>query len=158
MKVMVVLGEGGHSKEMLSLVELLGPSHEYSYLLVKGDELSEKKIAIAGRLYYAQRPRDKAHHLLLDVVKTLRCGWDSLVALLRERPAAVISCGPAVGVPPCVMAKLLGIRVIFVETGSRVRALSMTGRIVYRFADLFLVQWPQLLAKCAKAIYAGRFW
>ena len=158
MKLMIVLGEGGHSKEMLSLVDLLGPRYEYSYLLVKGDELSEKKIATPGRVYHAQRPRDKAHHLLLDVFKTLRCAWDSLVALLRERPAAVISCGPAVGVPPCAMAKLLGMRVVFIETGSRVRRLSMTGRIVYRFADLFVVQWPQLLASCPRAVYAGRFW
>jgi len=155
---MIVLGEGGHTKEMLSLVDLLGPKYEYSYLLVRGDDLSKEKIAIPGGLHYAQRPRDKAHHLLLDVFKTLRCGWDSLVALLRERPDAVISCGPAVGVPPCLLARLLGIRVIFVETGSRVRALSMTGRIVYRFANLFIVQWPQLLERYPKAVYAGRFW
>jgi len=45
-----------------------------------------------------------------------------------------------------------------VETGSRVRALSMTGRIVYRFADLFIVQWPQLQERYPRAVYAGRFW
>ncbi len=155
---MIVLGEGGHTKEMLSLVDLLGKDYEYSYLLVRGDELSEEKINVPGRLYRAQRPRDKAHNVILDVFKTLRCGWDSLAALLRERPDAVISCGPAVGVPPCLLARLLGMRVIFVETGSRVRALSMTGRIVYRFADLFIVQWPQLQERYPKTVYAGRFW
>lgn len=155
---MIVLGEGGHTKEMLSLVDLLGTGYEYSYLLVRDDDLSEEKISILGRRYYAQRPRDKAHNLILDGLKTLRCGWDSLVALRRERPDAVISCGPAVGVPPCLVAKLLGVKVIFVETGSRVRALSMTGRIVYRFADLFIVQWPQLQERYPRAVYAGRFW
>ena len=155
---MIVLGEGGHTKEMLSLVDLLGTDYKFSYLLVRGDELSEEKIIVPGRLYFAKRPRDKAHNLILDVFKTVRCGWDSLTALCRERPDAVISCGPAVGVPPCLVAKLLGVKVIFVETGSRVRALSMTGRIVYRFADLFLVQWPQLQDLYPRAVYAGRFW
>jgi len=158
MKLMVVLGEGGHTKEMLQLVGLLGREYEYAYLVVRGDELSESKISVLGPVYYLQRPREKAHNLLLDVLKTIRCGWQALVALRRERPDAILSCGPAVGVPPCAVAKLLGIRVIFVETGSRVRALSMTGRILYRFADLFLVQWPQLLGDYPRAVYAGRFW
>jgi beta-1,4-N-acetylglucosaminyltransferase len=56
------------------------------------------------------------------------------------------------------MAKLLRVKVIFIETGSRIHALSTTGKIVYRFADLFLVQWPELLRACPKAIYAGRLW
>ena len=158
MKLMITLGEGGHTKEMLRLVDLLGTGYEYSYLLVRGDELSEDKIRIPGPRYYLQRPREKAHNLLLDAFKTLRCGWQSLVAIIRERPYAVISCGPAVGVPPCLMARLLGVNVIFVETGSRVRALSMTGRILYRLADLFIVQWPQLRERYPRAIYAGRFW
>ena len=68
MKLMIVLGEGGHTKEMLSLVDLLGTGYEYSYLLVMGDELSEEKIVAPAKLHYAQRPRDKAHNLILDVL------------------------------------------------------------------------------------------
>lgn len=158
MKLMVVLGEGGHTKEMLLLVERLGPEHDYSYLLVRGDDLSAGKITRPGPLHWARRPRDKQHNIVLDAWKTVQCGWHSWRALRRERPDAVLSCGPAVGAPPCILAKLMGIKVIFVETGSRVTALSLTGRIVYRFADLFLVQWPQLAKDHPKAIFAGRFW
>jgi beta-1,4-N-acetylglucosaminyltransferase len=46
--------------------------------------------------------------------------------------------------------------VIYIETGSRVFALSSSGRILYRFADLFFVQWPELLAAYPKAVYEGR--
>jgi len=59
-------------------------------------------------------------------------------------------------VPICAMAKLLRSKVIFIETGSRIHALSTTGRIVYRFADLFFVQWQELMRVCPLAIYAGR--
>jgi UDP-N-acetylglucosamine:LPS N-acetylglucosamine transferase len=76
--------------------------------------------------------------------------------LRRVRPAAVLSTGPSVAVPICVLARLTGVRVIFVETGSRVTALSTTGRIMYRVAHLFFVQWPELLHECPRAIYAGR--
>jgi UDP-N-acetylglucosamine:LPS N-acetylglucosamine transferase len=61
-----------------------------------------------------------------------------------------------VAVPACALARLLGIKVIFVETGSRVTALSLTGRLMYRIANLFFVQWPDLVQRYPKAIYAGR--
>jgi uncharacterized protein YqjF (DUF2071 family) len=32
----------------------------------------------------------------------------------------------------------------------------MTGRIMYRWADLFFVQWPQLAETLPRAVYAGR--
>ncbi len=157
-RLVLVLGEGGHTKEMLRLAELLGDSWSYSYVLVKDDEVSASKIVRRGPIYRVIRPRDKQHHAVRDALKTLLCAAQSLVILLRARPAAVISTGPSVAVPVCAVAKLLRIKVIFVETGSRIHALSTTGRMLYRFADLFLVQWEELLAACPRAIYAGRLW
>ena len=50
----------------------------------------------------------------------------------------------------------MGTRIIFVETGSRVTRLSLTGRIMYRIAHLFFVQWPQLQQQWPRARYEGR--
>ena len=156
MKILVALGEGGHTKEMLTLVDMLGDHFSYGYLIVQDDEVSESKLRRPGPIFRIVRPRDKEHHLLKDVFKTFGSGWQSLRALRRFRPGAVLSSGPSVAVPICVLARLLGIKVIFVETGSRVTALSMTGRIMYRVAHLFFVQWPELQEHYPKAIYAGR--
>ena len=158
MKLLIVLGEGGHTKEMLLLAEQLGPDHEYSYLLVRGDDLSAGKITRPGPIHWARRPRDKDHNLIIDLCKMLHCAWHSWKALRAERPDAVLSCGPSVGVPVCLLARFMGAKVIFVETGSRVTALSLSGKIVYRIADLFVVQWPQLVEKYPKAVFGGRFW
>lgn len=156
MKVLVILGEGGHTKEMLALVEMLGDDLEYGYIIVRDDEVSESKIRRPGPVYRVMRPRDKEHRLLRDIGKALYSGWQSWRALRAFRPRAVLSSGPAVAVPACVAARLMGIKVIFVETASRVTALSLTGRIMYRVAHLFFVQWPELAARYPKAIYAGR--
>ena len=48
MHLLLVLGEGGHTKEMLRLADLLGASHRYSYVLVNDDQVSASKIAISG--------------------------------------------------------------------------------------------------------------
>lgn len=156
MKLLIVLGSGGHTKEMIRLVDLLGQGFEYSYLVSVDDPLSVQKIRVPGAVYQVIRPRWKDTPLPMVIIRTLLSAAQALVALVRARPRAIISTGPGPAVPASMLAKLLGIKVIYIETGSRVYALSSSGRILYRFADLFLVQWPELLPLCPKAIYAGR--
>ena len=156
MKLLVVLGEGGHTKEMLALVDMLGDDCQYGYLVVHDDVISESKIRRRGPVYRLARPRDKEHHLLKDGLRTLHSAWQAILALRRFRPDAVLSSGPSVAVSACLAARLLGVRVIFIETASRVTSLSTTGRIMYRLANLFFVQWPELQERYPKAIYAGR--
>jgi len=155
-RLLVVLGSGGHTKEMIHLVDLLGPEYSYCYLVAADDELSVQKIRVPGPLYRVVRPRWKDTPLPLVILRTLWSTAQALSALLRARPHAIISAGPGPAVPASLLAKLLGIKVIYIETGSRIFALSSSGKILYRFADLFFVQWPELLAICPKAIYAGR--
>ena len=154
--LLFVLGEGGHSQEILRLAELLGPDYSYCYILVRDDEVSAAKITRSGPAYRVIRPRNKMHNLVLDAVKTVVCGLQAVAILLRCWPDAIIATGPSVAVPVCMASKLLHRKVIFIETGSRINTLSMTGRIMYHFADLFIVQWPQLLPLYPRAIYAGR--
>ena len=157
-KLLIVLGSGGHTTEMLRLVDLLGPGHDYHYLIAADDELSVKRIRVSGSVHRVVRPRWKTTRLPMVVLRTLLSAWQALVALGRVRPRAIISTGPGPAVPASLLAKCLGIKVIYIETGSRVFALSASGKILYRFADLFFVQWPELVSLCPRAIYAGRLW
>lgn len=156
MRLLIVLGSGGHTKEMIRLVDLLGPQHTYAYLHCADDRLSLQKIKYPGPVYGVIRPRMKVMPLPVIVARTVVAGLQSLWAMIRFRPRAIISTGPGVAVPACVLAKVLGVRVIYIETGSRVFALSSSGRILYRFADLFFVQWPELLPQYPRAMYKGR--
>jgi beta-1,4-N-acetylglucosaminyltransferase len=158
MRLLAVMGEGGHTKEMVRLIDLLGPEYDYGYVLVEDDDLSEKKITRAGPVFRVVRPRDKAHNLFGDIWKALKCAAQAASVVRRFRPDAVISTGPSVAVPVAAVARLTGARIIFIETGSRVRALSTTGKIMYRLAHLYFVQWEPLLALCPRARYAGRLW
>lgn len=154
--LLIALGEGGHTKEMLTLVDMLGDDYAYAYVVVDDDPISEAKIRRRGPVYRLLRPRDKAHNLLRDALKFAASARQAWRILRKVRPTAVLSTGPSVAVPVCILARLRGARVIFVETGSRVTALSTTGRIMYRVADLFFVQWPELRERYPRAVYAGR--
>lgn len=159
-RLLVVLGEGGHTRQMLQLLDQLGPDYEYHYLIAAEDQLSENKIRLPGPVYRIGRPRSKVKGHT-DSVAT--GAWHSLQSvaqlwpmLRRIRPQAILANGPSVAVPAALLGKLQGAAIIYVESASRVEQMSTSGRLVYPFADLFLVQWPQLQARYPKAIYAGR--
>jgi UDP-N-acetylglucosamine:LPS N-acetylglucosamine transferase len=65
-------------------------------------------------------------------------------AIRRERPDVVLSTGAATGVIACILGKLTGARVVWVDSIANVERVSLSGRIAGLFADVFVVQWPHL--------------
>ena len=156
MKLLIVLGGGGHTTEMLALVDRLSPNYEYHYLWVREVEFSRDRIEKKGQMHGIKRPRGMRDSILASTVNSLVALAQIAVVLSRVRPEAVISCGPAVSVLASALGKLFRAKAIHIETGSRVSTLSLSGKIMYSIADLFFVQWPSLKDKYPKAIYAGR--
>jgi UDP-N-acetylglucosamine:LPS N-acetylglucosamine transferase len=70
--------------------------------------------------------------------------------LRREKPDLVVSTGSEIAIPVFYIARLLGIRTMFIESLCRVREASATGKLVYPIADVFLVQWKPLLGTYGK--------
>ena len=72
-----------------------------------------------------------------------------LVAKLR--PRIVVSAGANAAVPFCILARLTGSKVLFVEAIARVRRPSLSARLVYPFSSALLVPWPELAVGRRKA-------
>jgi UDP-N-acetylglucosamine--N-acetylmuramyl-(pentapeptide) pyrophosphoryl-undecaprenol N-acetylglucosamine transferase len=100
-------------------------------------------------------PRGKALRETADQVELLpEYGRSPLKALanvraaarlvFRRRPTTVVTSGAGVVAPFCVLARLLGARVVYLETMARVNGPSMTARVLSRIAARVLVQWPEL--------------
>lgn len=73
----------------------------------------------------------------------------------KEKPDVVISTGTYVALPFMVMCKLHRKKLIYIETFARVTDTTKAGRVMYRFADLFIYQWPELEKFYPKGIYGG---
>lgn len=50
---------------------------------------------------------------------------------------------------------MLGKKVIYVESFAKLDSKSVTGEMVYPFADYFFVQWEEMKRVYPKAIYHG---
>lgn len=156
LQLMAVLGDGGHTAEMIQLLELLGPQYNYTYLVSSSDHISTGKITIPGPIHYITRPRDKGEGTFKVLWKLLLCFLQTAWLLYKVRPDAILGSGPALMVPPALLGKLAGIRVIYIENACRTTEISLTGRIMIRIADLFFVQWEYLQERYPQTIFAGR--
>jgi len=86
------------------------------------------------------------------VAQVLRLLAASVLIAVRDRPRIVVTTGSYAAVPFCLAARLLGARLIFVETGARVLAPSRTGRILAPVASRVYVQWPALVGALSGAV------
>ena len=76
--------------------------------------------------------------------------------LLKERPKLIVSTGSEIAIPAFYLAKLFRAKTMFIESWTRVEQPTGTGKLVYLFSDVFLVQWQRLLSKYGKkAKYEG---
>lgn len=155
LRVLAVLGGGGHSAQMLKLVELLGPQYEYSYMLSRDDRVFEGRIKLDGPVYRVPSLLYK-HARWRRLILAPGPSLSQLRVLLQVRPQAILSTGSNLAVPISVFGRLTGVKVIHVETASRVHTMSATGRFLYRIAHHFFVQWQPLQRCYPRAEYAGR--
>ncbi len=159
MRVLVILGQGGHTAEVLRLVEMFVARQapfSYQYLITREDNVSAAHIRHPGPIFWINRSRYKSYALWQEILRTLLSFVQSFFVVLHARPHAVVTSGPALAVPVALWARLLGARIIFIECAARVTHLSLTGRLMKRLAHLFFIQWPELQHEVPQAIYAGR--
>ncbi|MBI4021195.1 MAG: polysaccharide biosynthesis protein [Candidatus Aenigmarchaeota archaeon] len=144
MKLCLASSAGGHLKELLQLRQVF-EKRDHFFLTFRREDSKE----LRGTVYFITDPKRSPTGVLKNALQ-------GLAVLLRERPDVVITTGAGVVVPFCILARLAGARLVFIESFCRVRQPSLTGRLLYPFASLFLVQWEDLLtAYGPKARYWG---
>ncbi len=147
-RIAFVASSGGHWAELLCLMEV-ADAHESFFVTEAGGQAEE----LEGRTVYTVPQINRKQKgfipsflkLFVQAFKTFR----------KEKPNVVISTGALAAFPYCLMGKLRGAKVIYIETFARIQGKSLTGKLVYPFADLFIVQWESMLEYYPKAIYAG---
>lgn len=152
-KVMFISSAGGHLTELMQLRSLF---NHYDYNLV-----TEK---VKSTLYLKERYQDKVYyllygtkdHILVYPFKLLFNTIKSLIIYLKLRPNFIVTTGAHTAGPMCCIGKLFGAKIIFIETFANITKPTITGKYIYKFADLFIIQWEELKKFYPKATY-GRW-
>lgn len=145
MKLCLAASAGGHLTELL---QLEGAWKRRERFFVSDARTNALELALHEKTYFLVCPRRNPLKLLLNIVQ-------SLGLFLSERPDIVISTGADTAIPFCLIAKLFGKKIVFIESFCRIREPSLSGKIMYRFSDLFLVQWKENLEFFPRAEFHG---
>ena len=144
MKIMLVCNDGGHLTEMLFLKEAF---EDCDVLFLTYDD---------PRIKYLKYKKYCIESIGTSKLKMIKMSLKIFKILRLEKPDLMISTGSEIAIPSFILAKFLRIKTIYIESWCRIKTRSGTGRILYYFSDIFLVQWPNLLKKYGKkARYEG---
>jgi UDP-N-acetylglucosamine:LPS N-acetylglucosamine transferase len=145
LKICLVCSVGGHFKQLLKLTEAW-ENCKYFYVLfykpVIDSFLKKEKV------YLVTSPERNPILFILNIIQ-------SLFVFLKTWPDVVISTGAGVAIAICYIAKLFQKKVIYIEDWCIVEQPSVTGRVVYPIADLFIIQREHLKKFYPKATFGG---
>jgi len=76
-----------------------------------------------------------------------------LSIISKEKPDVIISTGAAAAIPALYAGKLIGSKIIFIESMAAIGKPSSSGKVAYHISDLFIVQWKSMLRYYKKGVY-----
>lgn len=146
MKVALVCSSGGHLAQLHQL-EPWWRNHDRMWVTFDTEDATA--LLRNERTVWAHHPTTRN---LPNMVRNLRLAWR---VLRRERPDLVVSDGAGVAVPFFVLAKMLRMPTVYIEVVDRIETRTLTGRLVYPFADRFCAQWPEQIELYPRAVDIG---
>ena len=147
-KICFISSAGGHLEQIKQL-KSLKECYDYYYVLPRNkstEKFTEKKYFVSEFI---------RNNKLLYVVGLMITFVQQLFIFLKERPDVVITTGAGLAIPTCIYAKLFKKKVVYIETIARINSVNKTGKLIYKYADLFIVQWETLLEFYPNATYGG---
>jgi UDP-N-acetylglucosamine:LPS N-acetylglucosamine transferase len=145
--ILLVASSGGH---LLQLSQLKDQWPRRARQWVSFDKTDARSLLEGEDVTWAFHPTNRhAGNLLRNL-------WLAWRVIRKLRPAAIVTTGAGVAVPFCYVGRLLGARVVYIESFARVSRPSLTARLVHPVATAFFVQWPALEHGFRKAKYEGQ--
>ncbi|WP_291652605.1 PssD/Cps14F family polysaccharide biosynthesis glycosyltransferase [Clostridium sp.] len=147
-KICFIASTGGHFDQLMMLKQIMD---KYDSFIIT-EKTSYQAIKDTRKTYYLKQVN---RHEKIFIFKMLVNLINTLKIFIKEKPDVVISTGALVTIPMCIIAKIFRKKLIFIESFAKINSPTLTGKLLYKFADQFYVQWKDMLKVYPKAIYKG---
>lgn len=150
--VLFISSTGGHLDELMQLKPMFS---KYDYHIIT--EKTKSNLALKEKyqdkiefLVYGTKD-----HILSYPFKLLYNCFKSLYFYLKFHPDYIVTTGTHTAGPMCCIGKILGSKIIYIETFANMSSKTATGRLLYLIADKFIVQWSSMKKLYPKSIDGG---
>lgn len=165
MKIGIICSPGGHLTQGLSVLKAF-EGHDcflitQSFPTVKAFKSPQFEKTYHLRIlcnYGLGVKISSSRYIWFGVYFTLLENMFELIKIfIKEKPNVLFSTGAEIAIPAFYIGKMLfGTKLIFLESITRIKDVSFSGKMVMPIADHFLVQWNDLAKKYKKAKFLGR--
>ncbi len=132
MKICLICSAGGHLMQ-LHLLEDFWQKHERFW--VTENKVDARSLLSEEEVFFGYFPTTR------NIWNLLRNSFLAVKLIFSKSPDLIVSNGAGIAVPFFYLAKLLGIKTVYIEVYDRVNSRTLTGRLVHPVADKFIVQW-----------------
>ena len=146
MKICLVGSSGGHLTHLYMLKPFWSSKERF---WVTFDKEDARSLLNEEMVYHCHFPTNRN---LKNLFRNTILAWK---VLRKERPDVIISTGAAVALPFFYLGKLFGVKLIYIEVFDRIDTTTLTGKLIYPIADLFVVQWEEMKKVYPKAVNLG---
>ena len=147
-KICFVSSSGGHWEELMCLKEIADENNHF-FVTEKGGQAEECSL---NDIYILSQMNRHEKGFIINFLKLF---FKAFRIIKKEKTDVIITTGALIAFPFCVIGKIMRKKIIYIESFARVNGKSLTGKLVYPFADLFLVQWESMLDVYPKSKYVG---
>lgn len=147
-KICFIASSGGHFEQIMMLKTLM---EKYdSFVVTEKTNYSVSNDSLPF-YYLKQVNRHEFKFILYMILNTI----NTIAIFAKENPDIIISTGALATIPMCLIAKLFRKKVIFIESFAKIKSPTLTGKLIYKLADQFYVQWEDMKEFYPDAICKG---
>lgn len=150
-KICLISSSGGHYEQLLMLKSLEEVSNLY-IVTEKTKYKNEYENNENNNEYLIEQINRREKLFILKLIKVF---FQSLLIYIKEKPDVIISTGALCSIPTFFIGKIFKKKLIFIESFAKTQSPTMTGKIMYRIADVFIVQWKEMKNIYPDAVYLG---
>ena len=130
-KIIAISSAGGH---LLELIKALPKNIEDNIIYITYKNNLTAETLCSKKHFFIIDPHINKFKYIINM-------FQSLYLYLKIRPDIIISTGAGIAIPMIMIGYFFKSKIIFIETGARTKSESRTGRFVYNYCDLFIVQY-----------------
>lgn len=146
MKICFISSSGGHFEQLMKLGGII---KKYDSFIVT----EYTKYGVSANVSYTLcQVNRQEKNWILKFLKNILKSWKIFV---KERPDVIITTGTMSVIPMCLIGKLFRKKIVFIESFAKITSPTLTGKLIYHFADLFIVQWKELIKFYPNALFLG---
>jgi len=141
-RVLILAGGGGHTGIAYALAQALHRKVSISFLVPKGDILSERRLRKFGEVQFLIKPRGPKTSAPFFAVRLAKAFLDSVRVDFHEFDV-VVSTGSNFCVPPALLAWMRGAPVVNIESLIRFTKPSKTALVLQPISALTALHWEE---------------